>query len=138
MGTSPSPDGGVAVRRDGHGGVSGPVGGGSWVSRGGARRFPPPRLPPPAPPFPWKRLLSRAWSRPRRCSVRLLRLLPALPHLSRVFLRSVSGILWCLLWLRRLWPEPGVRASRRLLLSLLRSEGNLPFRSRHPSGQRLL
>src|SRR3990170_7955509 len=86
MGTVPSPDGGVAVRRDGHGRVSGPVGGGSWVSRGGARRFPPPRLPAPAPPFPWKQLLSRAWSRPRRCSVRLLRLLPALPLLSRVFL----------------------------------------------------
>ncbi|MBF8260991.1 MAG: hypothetical protein HW376_520 [candidate division NC10 bacterium] len=68
----------------------------------------------------------------------LLSLLPALPLLSRVFLRSVSGLLWRLLCLRRLWPVPGVRASGRLLLSLLRSEGNLPFRSRHPSGQRLL
>src|SRR3990172_8584717 len=114
MGTVPSPDGGVAVRRDGHGRVSGPVGRGSWVRR-------PPRLQPPGKQR--KQLLpSWTWSRPR-CSVRLLSLLPALPLLSRVSLRPVSGLLWRLLCLRRLWPVPGVRGSGRLLLSLLRSRG---------------
>src|SRR3990172_7392247 len=115
MGTVRSPDGGVAVCRDGHGRVSGSVGRGSWVRR-------PPRLQPlPVPGKQWKQLLpSRTWSRPW-CSVRLLRL-PAIP-LSGAPLRFVSSLLWRLLCLRRLWPVPGVRASARLLLFLLRWRG---------------